>query len=33
MEKEIKKVLKSWESSLERFGKLDAWSFSKNLEF
>jgi hypothetical protein len=31
MEKEIKKVLKSWESSLERFGKLDAWSFSKSL--
>lgn len=31
MEKEIKKVLKSWKTSLERYGKLDGWNFSQNL--
>lgn len=31
MDKEIKKVLKSWGTSLERYGKLDGWNFSQNL--
>jgi len=31
MEKEIRKVLKSWETSLERFGKLDAWNYNSSL--
>lgn len=31
MDKEIKKVLKSWKTSLERYGKLDGWNFSQNL--
>ena len=31
MEKEIRKVLKSWGTSLERYGKLDGWNFSQNL--
>ena len=31
MNKEIKKVLKSWRTSLERYGKLDGWNFSQNL--
>lgn len=31
MEKETKKVLKSWETSLERYGKLDGWKFNENL--
>ena len=31
MDKEIKKVLKSWRTSLERYGKLDGWNFSQNV--
>lgn len=31
MDKEIKKILKSWRSSLERYGKLDGWNFSQSL--
>lgn len=31
MDNETKKVLKSWKTSLERYGKLDGWNFSQNL--
>ena len=31
MDKEIKKILKSWRTSLERYGKLDGWNFSQSL--
>jgi hypothetical protein len=31
MNKEIEKVLKSWESSLERYGKLDNWKRQEDL--
>ena len=31
MNKEIEKVLKSWESSLERYGKLDNWKIQEDL--
>lgn len=31
MKLEIKNILKSWESSLSRFGKLDCWNLSENL--
>ena len=31
MEKETRKVLKSWETSLERYGKLDAWNYNSSL--
>lgn len=32
MNKEIKSILKRWESSLIRFGKIDSWNFSQSLE-
>ena len=31
MKQEIKKLLKSWESSLERYSKLDSWKIEKDL--
>lgn len=31
MDNETKKVLKSWKTSLERYGKLDGWNFRQNL--
>jgi len=31
MEKTIKKILKTWEASLKRYGKLDAWSYNRSL--
>lgn len=31
MEKETAKVLKRWEVSLERYGKLDQWKYSHDL--
>lgn len=31
MDREIKKVLKSWATSLERYGKLDGWNLSHSL--
>ena len=31
MDNETKKVLKSWKTSLERYGKLDGWNFSQNI--
>ena len=31
MKQEVKKLLKSWESSLERYSKLDSWKIEKDL--
>lgn len=31
MEKEIKNILKAWESSIQRFGKLDSWKLNESL--
>lgn len=33
MNTSVVKILKSWESSLERYGKLDSWKFSENVSF
>ena len=31
MKQEVKKLLKSWESSIERYSKLDSWKIEKDL--
>lgn len=31
MKQETRRVLKSWETSLERYGKIDSWRFSQDL--
>lgn len=30
MEKSVKNILKAWESSIERFGKIDSWRINES---